>query len=60
MAKNVTFTDEEMELDRQKYPLKRYGEPNEIAWGIIYLLSDATKWVTGIQLVIDGGGHLRR
>ena len=60
MAKNVLFSDEEMERDKQKYPLKRYGNPNEIAWAIIYLLSDASKWVTGIQLIIDGGGHLNR
>jgi NAD(P)-dependent dehydrogenase (short-subunit alcohol dehydrogenase family) len=39
----------------EKYPLKRYGEPEEIAYGIIYLLSDASSWVTGHSLVIDGG-----
>ncbi len=37
------------------YPLKRYGEPEDIAYGIIYLLSDASSWVTGHELVIDGG-----
>jgi len=39
----------------EKYPLKRYGEPEDIAHGIIYLLSDASSWVTGHSLVIDGG-----
>lgn len=58
MVAGLSFSAEELELDKNKYPLKRYGEPNEIAWGIIYLLSDATKWVTGTQLVIDGGIHL--
>lgn len=37
------------------YPLKRYGTPEDIAYGAVYLLSDASKWVTGINLVIDGG-----
>ena len=41
--------------DMLKYPLKRYGEPEDIAYGIIYLLSDASSWVTGHSLVIDGG-----
>lgn len=39
----------------EKYPLKRYGTPEDIAHGAIYLLSDASSWVTGINLVIDGG-----
>jgi len=37
------------------YPLKRYGTPEDIAYGAIYLLSDASSWVTGTNLVIDGG-----
>ena len=38
-----------------KYPLKRLGKPEDIAYGAIYLLSDASSWVTGINLIIDGG-----
>lgn len=41
------------ELDR--YPLGRWGKPEEIAWAIIYLLSDAAAWVTGTNMVLDGG-----
>ena len=37
------------------YPLKRYGTPEDIAYGVIYLLSDASNWVTVTNLVIDGG-----
>lgn len=37
------------------YPLKRYGSPEDIAYGAIYLLSDASSWVTGTNMVIDGG-----
>ena len=39
----------------ESYPLKRYGTPEDIAYGCIYLLSDASSWVTGTNLVIDGG-----
>ena len=41
--------------DKLRYPLKRYGKPEEVAWAIIYLLSDASAWVTGISLKLDGG-----
>lgn len=50
-----TISEEQHKLDMEKYPLKRYGEPENIAYGIIYLLSDASSWVTGHSLVIDGG-----
>lgn len=46
---------EELQKDMERYPLKRYADPKEIAWGIIYLLSDASSFVTGDNLVIDGG-----
>ena len=49
------ISEEQHKLDMDKYPLKRYGEPIDIAMGIIYLLSDASSWVTGHSLVIDGG-----
>lgn len=41
--------------DMKNYPLGRYATPKDIAWGIIYLLSDASSWVTGTNLIIDGG-----
>lgn len=50
-----SVTEEQHQIDMAKYPLKRYGKPEEIAYGIIYLLSDAAAWVTGHSLVIDGG-----
>lgn len=49
------ISEEQHKLDMEKYPLKRYGEPKDIAFGIIYLLSDASSWVTGLSLIIDGG-----
>ena len=53
-----TLTEEQHEQDMQKYPLKRYGQPSDIAFGIIYLLSDASSWVTGTNLFIDGGASI--
>jgi NAD(P)-dependent dehydrogenase (short-subunit alcohol dehydrogenase family) len=41
--------------DLKNYPLGRYANPVDIAWAIIYLLSNASSWVTGTNLVIDGG-----
>jgi NAD(P)-dependent dehydrogenase (short-subunit alcohol dehydrogenase family) len=49
------ITSEQLEKDAQRYPLKRFGKPEEIAYGIIYLLSDASSFVTGTALKIDGG-----
>jgi NAD(P)-dependent dehydrogenase (short-subunit alcohol dehydrogenase family) len=40
---------------QQTVPLKRQGTPEEIAPGILYLASDASSYVTGQELVIDGG-----
>ena len=50
-----TLTNEQLLVDEKKYPLKRYGLPEEVAYAIIYLLSDASVWVTGSNLLIDGG-----
>ena len=41
--------------DLKNYPLGRYANPVDIAWAIIYLLSNASSWVTETNLVIDGG-----
>jgi NAD(P)-dependent dehydrogenase (short-subunit alcohol dehydrogenase family) len=43
------------EMVQQTVPLKRQGAPEEIAPGILYLASDASSYVTGQELVIDGG-----
>jgi NAD(P)-dependent dehydrogenase (short-subunit alcohol dehydrogenase family) len=37
------------------HPLGHMGEPDDIAWGIVYLASDEAKFITGAELVIDGG-----
>lgn len=49
------LTEEELEAKQQYFPLKRFGEPTDVAYAIIYFLSDASCWVTGAELKIDGG-----
>lgn len=55
---NGVIDDSTIKADLKRYPLGRYGVPKEIAWSIIYLLSDASSWMTGTDLVIDGGRSL--
>ena len=56
---NGTLGEEELEALRQKYPLKRFGKPEDIAYCAVYLLSDASNWMTGSNILIDGGFTLK-
>lgn len=56
---NSFITPEQLENEKANYPLKRFGKPEEIANAIVFLLSDATKWMTGTNLLIDGGFSLQ-
>ena len=49
------LTKEEMEKAQLKYPLKRYGQPEDIANLAIYMLSDASAWMTGSAVDLTGG-----
>ena len=49
------ISEEQLAEEVKKYPLKRFGNPNEVAYAIIYFLSDASTFTTGSSLVIDGG-----
>ena len=55
LTAGTALSKELLEEDAKNYPLGRYGKPEEIAYSIVYLLSDATVWMTGSQLLIDGG-----
>lgn len=55
MMRNGMVADEDLEKNKNLYLLKRYARPEEIAWAIIYLLSNAASFVTGSVLTIDGG-----
>ena len=50
-----TISEEQLDAERQRYPMKRFGRPEEVAWSIIYLLSDASSFTTGTTIVMDGG-----
>jgi len=46
---------EQYRLTVSRIPLGRYGQPEEVAYGVLYLASDESSFVTGSELVIDGG-----
>lgn len=50
-----TVTEEQLMENEKLYPLGRYGKPEDIAYAAVYLLSDASSWITGQQMVLDGG-----
>lgn len=54
-----TYSEEQLQENMKKYPLGRWGEPNDVAHAMIYLLSDASSWVTGINMILDGGVSIR-
>ncbi|MFI3296135.1 MAG: SDR family oxidoreductase [bacterium] len=54
-----SITNEQVEENKKLYPMKRYATPEEIAYYILYLISDASTFTTGSNLVIDGGFTLQ-
>lgn len=55
MTDSSVFDEEQLKADMNLYPLKRYGKPEEVAYAMIYFLSDASSFTTGTSLVVDGG-----
>lgn len=49
--------EEQLKEDEQKYPLKRYGQPEDIANLAVYMLSEASAWMTGSNVKISGGAN---
>ena len=49
------LSKEIIELDKLKYPFNDYCDKEDVAYASIYLLSNASKWVTGTSITIDGG-----
>lgn len=52
------YSNDDREKDIKTYPLRRYGNPKDVALSIVFLLSDASSWITGHSLIIDGGKTL--
>ena len=55
LIKRDNISEEQITKNKELYPLKRYARPEEIAYYAIYLLSNASSFTTGSNLVIDGG-----
>lgn len=55
MIEYSNISEEQRLTDIAKYPLKRYGEVDDVVGAVIYMLSEASSWVTGQQVVVDGG-----
>ena len=56
LIKESGVSDDQLKEDENKYPLKRYGTPEDIANLAVYMLSDASSWMTGSNVDITGGG----
>lgn len=59
LTASTSLSQELLDEDAKNYPLGRYGKPEEVASAMVYLMSDATVWMTGTQLLIDGGYSLK-
>lgn len=55
LANDIAGEEHHTEMMLERYPLKRLGTPEDIGNGAVYLLSDASSWMTGTNLVMDGG-----
>ncbi|QJD85025.1 SDR family oxidoreductase [Cohnella herbarum] len=55
MTEGILHHQQLKEQFEEKTPLPRFGTPDDIAFGVLYLASDVTSYVTGTELVIDGG-----
>lgn len=59
MIKAYGLSEEEMEAVVKSNPLGRIGEPEDVAKAAVFFLSDNSSWITGANLVVDGGMTLR-
>ncbi len=53
------FLTEQLETEKLNYPLGRFAKPEEVALGVVFLLSNASSFITGTALKIDGGMTLK-
>ena len=58
LIRTSNVTEEELLENTKKFPLKRFGTPEDMAYATIFLLSDASSFITGTELVVDGGYSL--
>ena len=53
-----SLSDQQLKEAESNYPLKRFGTPEDIAYLSVYMLSDASTWMTGSNVEITGGGQI--
>lgn len=58
LQEQFDVTPEQFQEDEKKYPLG-YGEPDDVANTVAFLLSDAARWITGSDFLLDGGLSLK-
>ncbi len=59
ILQNSSIGAAELELHKKNYPLGRFGNPSDVSNLVHFLISDASAWMTGSQIVLDGGYTLK-
>lgn len=59
ILQNSSIGESELELHKKNYPLGRFGNPTDVSNLVHFLMSDASSWMTGSQIVLDGGYTLK-
>jgi short-subunit dehydrogenase len=56
MSNNAVYSQDETSLEKIKsnHPLG-FGNPNDVAYACLFLMSDASRWITGSNMIVDGG-----
>ncbi len=55
LLSNQVLSTDELEEKQKFFPLRRFGNPIDVAGAVLFLLSNASTWITGANLRIDGG-----
>lgn len=58
VSRDAELTGADYSEKEKEYPLKRFGKPEDVAYLAVYLLSDASQWMTGSNIDLTGGGEL--